>query len=398
MKTLTPVALLLLCASPALAGSKDPELWITIGAEAIEPLRAMFKDAGWEDPAVLQERERVAVFRVRESQLDQISRMMHDRYHRCAGFVTYDTQEEALAALEPAPERPMQSLVTYSIDNATAVNALMGAMLESNVRSTITSLSGYSTRYYTSQSGVDAANWLRTRWQGYAAGRSDVTVSLFQHAAWAQPSVILTITGTSLPNEVVVIGGHLDSINGSTGSAPGADDDASGVASFTEVIRAAMARNYRPARTVKFIAYAAEEVGLRGSKEIATYHKNNGINVVGVLQLDMTNYKGSSVDVAIITDNTNAAQNQFIRNLITTYVKISQTNTSCGYGCSDHASWHSLGYAASIPFESTLSQSNPYIHTASDTISRSSGTATHALKFSKIAAAYMAELAKGTAQ
>jgi leucyl aminopeptidase len=324
--------------------------------------------------------------------------MMHDRYHRCAGFITYDTQAEALAALEPAPEPPVQTAISYTLNNATTVNALMGAMLESNVRSTITGLSGYSTRYYTSQSGVDAANWLRTRWQGYAAGRSDVTVSLFQHTGWAQPSVVLTIQGTSLPNEVVVIGGHLDSINSSGGSAPGADDDASGVASFTEVIRAAMARNYRPARTVKFIAYAAEEVGLRGSKEIATWHKNNGINVVGVLQLDMTNYKGSSVDVAIITDNTNAAQNQFIRNLITTYVKISQTNTSCGYGCSDHASWHNLGFAASIPFESTLSQSNPYIHTSSDTISRSSGVATHALKFSKIAAAYMAELAKGTAQ
>jgi leucyl aminopeptidase len=94
MKTSTPVVLLLLCASPALAdSSKDPELWITMGAEAIEPLRAMFKDAGWADPAVVQERESVAVFRVRESQLDGISRMMHDRYHRCAGFVTYDTQE-----------------------------------------------------------------------------------------------------------------------------------------------------------------------------------------------------------------------------------------------------------------------------------------------------------------
>jgi leucyl aminopeptidase len=160
-----------------------------------------------------------------------------------------------------------------------------------------------------------------------------------------------------------------------------------------------MARNYRPQRTVKFIAYAAEEVGLRGSKEIAAWHKNNGINVVGVLQLDMTNYKGSStVDVALVTDYTSSSQNQFVRNLITTYVKIPQTNTTCGYGCSDHAAWYNQGYAATIPFESTVSASNPYIHSSSDTISRSGGTATHALKFSKIAAAYVAELAKGTAQ
>jgi leucyl aminopeptidase len=395
-----PVALMLLSAPAALAEQKekgDKEVWINIGADAIEPMRQAFRDERWEDPSAMHEKDGVAVFRVRESQLSRIARMMHDRFHRCAGFVTHETQEEALAALVPA--QPVQSLVTYTLDNATTVNALMSTVLESNIRSTITSLSSYSTRYYTSQGGVDAANWLRTKWQGYAGTRTDVTVELFRHASWAQPSVIFTIRGTTLPSEVVVIGGHLDSINSSGSTAPGADDDASGVATFTEVIRAAMARNYRPARTVKFIAYAAEEVGLRGSKEIATWHKNNGVNVVGVLQLDMTNYKGSStVDVALVTDYTNAAQNTFVRNLITTYVKIPQTNTSCGYGCSDHASWHNLGYAATIPFESTLSASNPYIHTSSDTITRSGGTANHALKFAKIAAAYVAELAKGTAQ
>jgi leucyl aminopeptidase len=401
MKKLFPVALLLLSAPQAFAEPKvkdkqDKELWITIGADAIEPMRAAFLNEGWSDLAPEAEKDQVAVVRVRESQLERLAQTMHAKFNRCAGFITHETQEEALASLEPA-EAPVQSLVTYSLNNATTVNALMSSLLETNVRSTITSLSSYSTRYYTSQGGVDAANWLRTKWAGYATGRTDVTVELFRHAAWAQPSVILTIRGTTLPNEVVVIGGHLDSTS-STSGAPGADDDASGIASFTEVIRAAMARNYRPQRTVKFMAYAAEEVGLRGSKEIAAYHKTNGINVVGVLQLDMTNYKGSTVDVGLVTDNTNAAQNQFIRDLMTTYAKVTYTNTTCGYGCSDHAAWHAQGYAASIPFESTVSASNPYIHTSSDTIARSGSTATHALKFSKIAAAYMAELAKGTAQ
>jgi leucyl aminopeptidase len=399
MKKHALVALMLLSAPPAFAEpkQKDKDVWVTLGADAIEPMRAAFVHEGWEDPAPEAERNQVAMFRVRESQLDRLSRMMHDRFNRCAGFITHESREEALASLEPAAE-PVQSLVTYSLNNATTVNALMSSVLETNVRGTITSLSSYSTRYYTSQGGVDAANWLRSRWATYAGTRTDVTVELFRHASWAQPSVIFTIRGTTLPSEVVVIGGHLDSINSSGSSAPGADDDASGIASFTEVIRVAMARNYRPQRTVKFIAYAAEEVGLRGSKEIAAYHKNNGINVVGVLQLDMTNYKGSTVDVGLVTDYTNAAQNQFLRDLMTTYAKITYTNTTCGYGCSDHAAWHNLGYAASIPFESTVSASNPYIHTSSDTIARSGSVATHATKFSRLAAAYMAELAKGTAQ
>ncbi len=404
LKRLIPVALML-STTPALAEKAKPEapdreLWVTVGADAVEPMRESFKSAGWEEPTAVVAKEQAAVFRLRESQLSRLATLMHEKFNRCAGFVTSETREEALATLEPA-KAVAPNLVTYTLDNATTVNTLMGAMTEANVRSTITLLAGYTTRYYTSSTGVAAANALLAKWKGFIPStRTDVTAELFTHAAWAQPSVILTIRGTTLPNEVVVVGGHLDSINGSTGTAPGADDDASGVASFTEVIRVAMARNYKPQRTVKFMAYAAEEVGLRGSKEIAAYHKTNGINVVGVLQLDMTNYKKSTntEDVALITDYTNSAQNTFIRNLITTYVKIAQTNSTCGYACSDHASWNAQGYAASIPHESTLANSNPYIHTSSDTLSRSGGTATHALKFSKIAAAYVAELAKGTAQ
>ena len=210
--------------------------------------------------------------------------------------------------------------------------------------------------------------------------------------------MIATITGTGFPAEVVVIGGHLDSINGSapsTGTAPGADDDASGIASLTEAFRAAMANDYRPQRTVKFMAYAGEEVGLRGSGAIAANFLSKGINVVGVLQLDMTNYKGSTPDVVLVTDNTNAAQNTFVGNLIDTYLGLSRSTGTCGYACSDHASWHSRGFAASMPFESQVGQHNPRIHTVNDTLANSDTTGAHAAKFARLAAVYMAELAKG---
>jgi leucyl aminopeptidase len=223
-----------------------------------------------------------------------------------------------------------------------------------------------------------------------------VSVQLFNHAGWAQPSVIATIQGTTLPSEIVVMGAHLDSINRSGGTtAPGADDDASGVATLTEVLRVAMLKGYRPSRTVKLMAYAAEEAGLRGSREIASSHRSSGANVVGVLQLDMTNFKGSSVDIVLLTDNTNAPQNQFVEQLVDTYVGVPRGTTQCGYGCSDHASWTNAGYPASMPFEALFGQHNTSIHTANDTLARSGGNANHALKFAKLAAAYLAETAKG---
>ncbi|GHG81210.1 M20/M25/M40 family metallo-hydrolase [Comamonas sp. JC664] len=406
MKTWMPVAVLLLnaplaFAEPLKAKPNDKTVWIAIGTDAIAPMQETFAAEGWSVPTALKQQEHAGVFQLKESQLSRLALLMHEKFDRCAGFITYESRDEALASLEPLPPAKNQKAVSYTLTNAATVNTLMGALSADNIRTTIAELSAFPTRSQTSQGGVDAAALILNKWQGYAtsAGRTDVTVAYYPHSGWRQPSVILTIRGTTLPNEVVVVGGHLDSIS-STSAAPGADDDASGIATFTEVIRAAMANNYRPQRTVKFMAYAAEETGLRGSREIALSHKNQGINVVGVMQLDMTNYKhpNATADVGIVTDNTNAPQNQFIRDLITTYVGVPFTNTSCGYGCSDHASWHAQGYAASIPFEGTVAQKNPNIHTSRDTLTQSNNTATHALKFSKIAAAYVAELAKGTAQ
>jgi leucyl aminopeptidase len=226
-------------------------------------------------------------------------------------------------------------------------------------------------------------------------------VELFNHTGYTtlQPSVILTIRGSRFPSEVVVLGAHQDSIAGSncsTSRAPGEDDDASGVASLTEVIRVALVKGYRPERTVKFMAYAAEEIGLKGSQQIALQHRQQNVNVVGVLQLDMTNYKGSTGDIYVYTDFTNSIQNQFVRDLITGYLPgLQQANSACGYGCSDHASWNAQQYAASFPFEAIFGQHNPTIHGANDTLAQSGGNANHAVKFSKLAAAYMVEVAKG---
>ncbi|MFP2957627.1 M20/M25/M40 family metallo-hydrolase [Myxococcus sp. 1LA] len=378
----------------------DRAVWITVGSDALDHVNTALVGAGHAAPWVSGRNGDVAALRVPESQLNLISRMMHEKLNRCGGFMHHDTEAAALAALDPsaAAKGAQATAVTYSIDNASTVTALQAGVEELAIRGVITHLSEeFDTRYYTTAHGVDAALWLRNHWASLvpASRAADVTVELFPHS-WAQSSVILTIPGTTMAEEVVVLGGHLDSTsNGSI--APGADDDASGIATLTEVIRVAMLQNYRPERTVKFMAYAAEEVGLRGSSAIANNFAANNIDVVGVLQLDMTNFKGRpDVDVAMVTDRTNAAQNTFITNLLGTYQPdVQWTTTFCGYACSDHASWTSAGFAASMPFEAPLSASNRHIHTIHDTIDKSGGDARQAVKFAKLAVAYVAELAKG---
>ncbi|WP_448550285.1 pre-peptidase C-terminal domain-containing protein [Thalassotalea fusca] len=114
--------------------------------------------------------------------------------------------------------------------------------------------------------------------------------------------------------------------------------------------------------------------------------------VIGVAQFDMSGYKGTSnKDIVFMTDYTNSAQNTFMTQLIDTYLTdINYGFDQCGYGCSDHASWHNQGYPASMPFESNMSDYNRSIHTSGDT----SFDAGHSFNFARLASAYIAELAK----
>jgi len=285
-------------------------------------------------------------------------------------------------AFAPVPTQP---------EHKEYVQTILPTLSANQITSTITTLSNYFTRFYTTTTGAQAATWLRDQYVGYAAGRSDVSVQLFTHT-WAQPSVIATILGRG-PNkdEVVILGGHEDSTAGGANSrSPGADDDASGSATVLEVFRALMVNGYVPDRTVKFMAYAAEEAGLLGSQAIANQHRTQGVVVHGALQLDMTGYNPSAT-LGVVSDFTDLALNNFVKILIDTYTVVTWTNTVCGYACSDHASWNRAGYRSSFPFETAFGSHNPYIHTANDVLANLN--ANKMLEVSKMATGFVVEMA-----
>lgn len=345
------------------------------------------KHAGTDDIMLLE---------VDEDAILWISMLMHQKFNRCGGFIVHEDFQEAFQFINPLKHRSA-ALADYSINQKELVENMLPMVQEPKIRSVIEKLSSYKNRYYKSSTGVQSQQWLKSYWEELTKGRSDVEVSLFEHRNWDQPSVIAKFQGAKNPDEVIVIGGHADSIAGFWGgaraTAPGADDNASGIASITEVIRVLAESSYRPEKTIYFMAYAAEEVGLRGSKEIASTFKANNVNVVGVMQLDMTNYDGSNGKIALISDNTNKTQNEFVARILDQYItEVSWRYDKCGYACSDHASWNSMGFPASFPFESQKSEMNRNIHTSRDTITRSNGTADHASHFTKIALAFLVEL------
>ena len=400
MKRLLNIALVsasALIVQPLYAQDNE-NIWVTIDPIAAKHYQQTKKTVSKSHQSLTihaTELDTVNFLKVKTSDVAQLSEFMHDNYHRCGGFVAHESLDEAKQYTEQLAAVQNQNTLAfdYNIDNAQTTQQLINRISPNNLTNTVNSMSSFYNRYYTTQTGIDASQWLKDYWQQLAASRSDISVEYFTHS-WAQSSIIVTIPGEEKADEIVIIGGHLDSINQSTptnGRSPGADDNASGIAVLSEVLRAIVDNDYKPQRTIQIMGFAAEEVGLRGSKAIASAYKSQGKNVVGMVQFDMTGNNGSNEDIVMMTDYTTNAQNQFLGQLIDTYLpSVSYGFDQCGYGCSDHASWYQQGFTASMPFESKMADINRLIHTINDT----NFDADHASKFAKLAVSYISEMAK----
>ncbi len=333
------------------------------------------------------------------SEIRDLSLAQHAQGH-CGGFmdVTDFSSFEDERLTQVMPPAILQILGELTPTHPTVVEPLLKLLSVSDFMENVKKLSSYKNRFYKSQTGVDSAHWIADRFTAMAGGRGDVTVELISHS-FMQPSVLVTIQGKGLyKDEHVILGAHEDSVNWSSWSpsaadtAPGADDDASGVATLLETFRVLMLSDYVPDRSLVFIAYAGEELGLLGSQDVAKKFKKDGKKVAGVLQMDMTLFPGETKAITMISDNVNAALTLFTKKLIDTYVKVPWQDSSCGYACSDHASWDKQGYATAFPFEAPMGSDNPNIHTAQDTI-ESGLDQVFGLHFVKLAVAFAVELA-----
>ena len=370
--------------------------WVTVDNNVLAKIRPKLNKS----VQTLFSAQGASVIKLSQEEIESLSHVIHNELHRCGGFITHESFEEAQGALSFQGDMYFAKsaiFTDYTIDQSTLVEPLVAQVQEPSIRSMIEKLSNFNTRFYKSETGIKSSEFIRDSWAELSKHRSDVKVELYKHSSWPQASIIMTIQGSEKSDEIVIVGGHADSISGMFGGnsrAPGADDNASGIATITEVIRVLMLNDFKPKRTIQFMGYAAEEVGLLGSKDIAGNYKNKARKVIGVMQLDMTLNKGTvDKDIVMMADYTNGAQNEFIGKLIDEYVKVPWGYSRCGYGCSDHASWTAAGYPASIPFESTMEDINRKIHTSQDTLQSAGGDAKHAAKFAKLATAFVVELA-----
>lgn len=339
---------------------------------------------------------------VTPAQQEEISAIMHAK-GKCAGFeaVSFspvEAKKELRAlALRAQREARLASIKT-SVTPEPALAAALNELKAENIQATVAWLSAFPTRYNRATEPNRPIEAMADRIRAtLATATIPWSVDLISHQSTPQKSIRVRFPGKARPSEIIVAGGHIDSITPGSPVAPGADDNASGSASILEAMRI-FATKSQPERTVEFFWYAGEESGLLGSSEIARQYKQEQKDVVAVLQLDMTMFPGSGqFTIMNTTDFTSGWLTSYLKAMNDTYLKLKIVDDECGYACSDHASWHRQGYPSVFPFEAPFDSYNKNIHSRRDVIDGQSDFQ-HALMFSKFTLIYVLDLGNSTAR
>ena len=190
------------------------------------------------------------------------------------------------------------------VSDGARAQAIVATVDPEALRSTIEKLVSFGTRHSMSDThsdtrGIGAARrWVQGRFERISKDCGGclqvVTPSqTFTDARLPTPTEIVDVIaiqrGTSEPDRVVVIAGHLDSRNSdgmdAVGDAPGANDDASGVAAAIESARVLSKHRFRA--TIVYAALSGEEQGLYGGHVLADYAKAQHWLVEGDLNNDI---------------------------------------------------------------------------------------------------------------
>lgn len=175
----------------------------------------------------------------------------------------------------PLVQNPSSSVV-LTIDPD--IEALMNAVSQQSLLAYVQTLEGFRTRHTFSETqrddiGVGAARrWIYEEFLRVNAGALQVAYGDFNNTfngiTTSQRNVIATLPGVSDDPGIIVLMAHYDSRNtdplDGEGAAPGANDNASGVALLLELARLMSSRSWN--KTIMFAAFAAEEQGTFGSQ------------------------------------------------------------------------------------------------------------------------------------
>ena len=290
---------------------------------------------------------------------------------------------------------------TRDFPQVTEVNPTIREMLNQvnmdSLEATVQHLQDYGHRLWNSENAFAASDWIASRMQALGL---EVEQQHFYANTWfgsgeAAPNVIGIQRGTLYPDTYVVCGSHLDSFSWESmmgGQAPGADDNATGVASVLESAR--IMTQYEFEYSIVYCAYGCEEMGLYGSEAYASRCQQEGMDIIGYFNNDMNGYLyGDQIHIDCIYPNAVEPIGAYYMNVGSVYYpELPIRHVNFNEGDSDHTSFNNHGYMGIYPFEDYQNYS-PYIHTPNDLIGTSVNSFAMGQQYCQMNIACLAEIA-----
>jgi hypothetical protein len=291
-------------------------------------------------------------------------------------FPVYPPPNKRLRPLSPLiPVLPVAAKVLTPFSNFIA--ALVARVEQTRVSGWIGDLVNFSTRHTLSPHNVEAAHWLRAQFQ--TLGYTDVVFHDFIHNAVTRHNVICTKPGKVDPSKYLIICAHYDSrmanLGDTTGAAPGADDNASGVAALLEIARALLTID--TIYSVQLVAFSGEEQGLIGSTAYASFVNSSGMQIPLLINLDMIGHPENPANPTVVVERdmgnhitvNDAPSQAFALKMTQAAADFTTINTALGpIYSSDYMPFEHLGYVCIGAFDGA--DTAPFYHTVNDTLDK----------------------------
>ena len=273
------------------------------------------------------------------------------------------------------------------------IKELMNEVDIENLTATVQHLQDYERRQYNTTQAEEAAQWLYTQFEDLGLDVEEFPFDYLGNPS--SPNIIATQWGTKFPDKYIICGSHYDSHRSGDGdkTCPGADDNATGVATVLETAR--ILSEYSFEYSILYCAFSAEEIGLIGSEAYASYCAEMGMDIIAYFNNDMNGYlhEGNEIHVDLIYPETVATLGDYYKNVAGIYFpEMEVRHIEFTAGDSDHTSFNNNGFMGIYPFEDKDNYS-PYIHTKDDVIGISVNSFEQSQRFTQMNLACVAHMA-----
>lgn len=256
------------------------------------------------------------------------------------------------------------------------IREMMNQVNMDSIEYTVQYMQDYQNRFWNSANAFDCSDWIAGRMEalGLEVEQQPFYANTWTGSGNAAPNVIGIQRGTLYPDTYVVCGSHFDSFSYAAayggGTCPGADDNATGVASVLESAR--IMTQYEFEYSIIYCAFGCEEMGLYGSEAYAARCQQEGMDIIGYFNNDMNGYLwGDQIHIHCIYPSSVAPIGDYYMNVGSIYFpEMPVEHKDLTYGDSDHTSFNNHGYLGIYPFED-IDHESPYIHSEEDLIGNS---------------------------